>query len=107
MTELDPRQHLLSSRRHLRDASGTAVSRPVSFAEEAAEQRENLSGGLDDARATITGTEALASAALLKEFAARLRHDLAHGTIAPDAEALAQVATDLAERMTKAGGLTD
>ncbi|MEU4038727.1 hypothetical protein [Streptomyces collinus] len=107
MTNLDPRRYLLSSRRYQRDDSGTVDSRPVSFAEEAAEQRDNLSGGLDDARVTITGTEALASAALLKEFAARLRHDLAHGTVSPDAEELAQVATDLAERMAKAGGLTD
>ncbi|MFH8606174.1 hypothetical protein ACH4D5_01580 [Streptomyces sp. NPDC018029] len=107
MTELDPRQHLLSSRRYLRDASGTVVSQPVSFTEEAAEQRENLSGRLDDARVTITGTEALASAALLKEFAARLRHDLAHGAASSGAEELAQVTSDLAERMANAGGLVD
>ncbi|MGW3498489.1 hypothetical protein [Streptomyces sp. NPDC001020] len=107
MTELDPRQHLLSTRRHLRDASGTAVSKPVSFAEEAAEHRESLAGALDAERVAITGVEALTSAALLKEFAARLRHDLAQDAIAPGAEELAQVATDLAKRMYKAGGLTD
>ncbi|GAB3123567.1 hypothetical protein GCM10027160_44040 [Streptomyces calidiresistens] len=107
MTDTDPRRHLLSTRRYQWDSSGAAVSRPVGFAEEAAERRESLSHGLEDARATITGNEALVGAALLKEFAARLRHDLAQGTIAPDAEELAQVATDLADRMTKAGGLTD
>ncbi|MGY0059358.1 NUDIX hydrolase [Streptomyces sp. LZ34] len=101
MIDFDPRQHLLSTRRHLRDASDAAVSNPVTFAEEAAELRENLAGAPD------AGVEALVSAALLKEFAARLRHDLTRDAVAPDAEQLAQVADDLAERLYKAGGLTD
>ncbi|GHJ30013.1 hypothetical protein TPA0910_44460 [Streptomyces hygroscopicus subsp. sporocinereus] len=107
MTDLDPRQHLLSTKRHLRDVSDAAVSEPVTFAEEAAEHRESLAGTPDAESVAITGAEALVSAALLKEFAARLRHDLARDAVAPDAEQLAQVADDLAGRMHKAGGLTD
>jgi hypothetical protein len=107
MTELDTRRHLLSTRLHSWDTSGNAVSRPVSFAEEAAEHRESLAGAPDAERVVISGVEALVSAVLLKEFAARLRHGLAHDAVAPDAEELAQVAADLSERMYRAGGLTD
>ncbi|MFI9724542.1 hypothetical protein ACIHFE_33770 [Streptomyces sp. NPDC052396] len=107
MTDLDPRQHMLSTRRHLWDVSGAAVSRPVTFAEEAAEHRESLADLQSAERVAISGTEVLVSAALLKEFAARLRHDLAHGALDQEAEQLAQVAASLAERLYKAGGLSD
>ncbi|MDX2394929.1 MULTISPECIES: hypothetical protein [unclassified Streptomyces] len=105
MTTQDPRQHLLSRRRHLWDASGAAVSQPISFAEAASAQRGDLSNALEDPIANVSGVEALVSAMLLEEFAARLRNDVEQGTVAADAEELAQVATDLAKRLSIAGGI--
>ncbi|MFH8892913.1 hypothetical protein [Streptomyces sp. NPDC017949] len=96
---------LLSRRRHLWDASGAAVSQPISFAEAASAHRGDLSNGLEGSIANVSGVEALVSAMLLDEFAARLRSDLEQGTVPADAEELAQVVTELAKRLSIAGGL--
>lgn len=105
MPDPDPRQHLLSTRRYEWNDSGAAVSWPVTFTERVAVYRESMAGAPGASRGPVTGAEALAAAALLKEFAARLRHDIARGAVDPDAEHLAQVAADLAVRMREAGGL--
>jgi hypothetical protein len=107
MTDQDPRRHLLSTRRYSWGPSGESVSEPVTFAEEAAERRESLAGAPDDERVNLSGVEVLVSAALLKEFAARLRQDVARDAVDPDAEQLAAVASELVERLYKAGGLTN
>lgn len=110
VTDIDPKRHLLSSRRYFRDTQDAPTSTPVTFAEEATECRQDLAAetGAGAARSVaITGVEALVSAALLKEFAARLRHDIERGVLDPEGEQLATVAGDLSDRLYRAGGLTD
>jgi hypothetical protein len=100
MTESDPYYHLLSSRQH-RD--GEMGSDPATFAERAEMYRESLA--IESRRyVSVTGLDALLGAALLKEFAARMRHDIARDTVDSDAEELAQIASEVADRLNNATG---
>jgi hypothetical protein len=106
----DPTRHLLSSFRHQWSAQNQPVSEPVTFAAEAAASRQALAAEAEDPqhrRIEITAAEALVSASLLKEFAARLRQGAADGSLAPDSADLATLAADIAERHLQASGLAD
>ena len=102
----DPAQHLLSTRRHLWDEDGRAVQQPVGFRDHAEGARTSLQAPGETVRTVeLAGTEVLVTAALLREFSARLRLDAGRGAISPDAEHLATLSDELAERFYTVTGL--
>ncbi len=101
----DPAQHLLSTRHHQWGEDGQPVQLPVRF-------REHVDGALTSLRAPgetraveLAGTEVLVAASLLREFSARLRYDAARGALSPDADQLATLSDELAERFYTVTGL--
>jgi hypothetical protein len=112
VTDIDPRRHLLSTRRYFRDENDENRSEPVSFEKEAAACHETLAvestAEPDRYRyVSVTGGEVWTSAALLEELAARLRYDLQRGEVEPGGEKLAEAADALAQRLYERGGLRD
>lgn len=104
---VDPTRHLISNQEHFWDAQDQPAKKPVPFADEAEQCRRSLTeaDASSDSRTTITGAEALVSASLLTEFAARLRQDIQSGAVTAEGEHLASLADDVATRMRAAGGL--
>jgi hypothetical protein len=104
----DPQFHMLSTQQHFWDEAGQAATRAVTLGEQADSSRRSLaeSAAADSTRPIeITGTEALVAASLLREFAARMRQDVARGSVAADGRQLAEVAEDITERLYAAAGL--
>jgi hypothetical protein len=108
--DIDASRHMLSTRRHQWDEHGRPVQAPVTFLEQVHASRQSLQSPPDPGKELsrnieLAGTEVLVAASLLREFAARLRHDVARGEAVDDAEQLALLSDDLVERFYAATGL--